>query len=374
MITINRVKSFEESVPLTPGPLVESGHWIYVSKDEVATVKDILLRAYRSELFAYDALGSSTSPYASDLSFGVLDNPTFHNQYSGLGCTDGTAYPIVENQVQYQSTAAIIQAFRPPPVISQTSLPDLTHIFLASNPRVHVLMNLDPQPQLYTLIKPQDLSQAVLKDQTGALHFFSDIWVRHNSYGHLDWTLYRLGNDGSQDLGLFELVPVKPITKVEQTPYTPNDGHSQTLLNTWEYIMDITMDWKILPWRKNYISWLIEIGKCSSPLTENVFYRSNIEQDEVTALAEKWGCKSATGNPQLLPLQHSVLGSIFRGSHRLLSVGLSEVMTHEAIELDSFVKNLGVLSGSLAKVHTMLVPPFRSMDGQANTIIQMCYH
>ncbi|KAF8671429.1 ATP:ADP antiporter [Rhizoctonia solani] len=336
-------------LPLIPSPLVESGHWIYVSKDEVATVKDILLRAYRSELFAYDALESSTSPYASDLSFGVLDNPTFHNQYSGLGCTDGTAYPIVENQVQYQNTVATIQAFRPPLVISQTSLPELTHVFLASNPRVHVLMNLDPQPQLYTLIKPQGLSQAVFKDQTGALHFFSDIWVRHNSYGHLDWTLYRLGNDGSQDSGLFELVPVKPVTKIEQTPYTPNDGHSQTLLNTWEYIMDITMDWKILPWRKNYISWLIEIGKCSSPLTENVFYRSNIEQDEVTALAEKWGCKSATGNPQLLPLQHSVLGSIFRGSHRLLSVGLSEVMTHEAIELDSFVKNLGVLSGSLAK-------------------------
>ncbi|KAF8732434.1 hypothetical protein RHS02_07482, partial [Rhizoctonia solani] len=336
-------------LPLIPSPLVESGHWIYVSKDEVATVKDILLRAYRSELFAYDALESSTSPYASDLSFGVLDNPTFHNQYSGLGCTDGTAYPIVENQVQYQNTVATIQAFRPPLVISQTSLPELTHVFLASNPRVHVLMNLDPQPQLYTLIKPQGLSQAVFKDQTGALHFFSDIWVRHNSYGHLDWTLYRLGNDGSQDSGLFELVPVKPVTKIEQTPYTPNDGHSQTLLNTWEYIMDITMDWKILPWRKNYISWLIEIGKCSSPLTENVFYRSNIEQDEVTALAEKWGCKSATGNPQLLPLQHSVLGRIFRGSHRLLSVGLSGVMTHEAIELDSFVKNLGVLSGSLAK-------------------------
>ncbi|ELU40004.1 protein tyrosine kinase domain-containing protein [Rhizoctonia solani AG-1 IA] len=314
-------------VPLIPSPLVESGHWIYVSKDEVATVKDILLRAYRSELFAYDALESSTSPYASDLSFGVLDNPTFHNQYSGLGCTDGTAYPIVENQVQYQNTVATIQAFRPPLVISQTSLPELTHVFLASNPRVHVLMNLDPQPQLYTLIKPQGLSQAVFKGR-------KDI-VRHNSYGHLDWTLYRLGNDGSQDSGLFELVPVKPVTKIEQTPYTPNDGHSQTLLNTWEYIMDITMDWKILPWRKNYISWLIE--------------RSNIEQDEVTALAEKWGCKSATGNPQLLPLQHSVLGSIFRGSHRLLSVGLSEVMTHEAIELDSFVKNLGVLSGSLAK-------------------------
>ncbi|KAF8751209.1 RasGEF domain [Rhizoctonia solani] len=267
-------------LPLIPSPLVESGHWIYVSKDEVATVKDILLRAYRSELFAYDALESSTSPYASDLSFGVLDNPTFHNQYSGLGCTDGTAYPIVENQVQYQNTVATIQAFRPPLVISQTSLPELTHVFLASNPRVHVLMNLDPQPQLYTLIKPQGLSQAVFKDQTGALHFFSDIWVRHNSYGHLDWTLYRLGNDGSQDSGLFELVPVKPVTKIEQTP------------------------------------WLIEIGKCSSPLTENVFYCTRKYISGVSSTAIR---------------------------------GLSEVMTHEAIELDSFVKNLGVLSGSLAK-------------------------
>ncbi|KAF8698372.1 ATP:ADP antiporter, partial [Rhizoctonia solani] len=353
-------------VSATEQPEVGSGHWVHFFDGPRMTVKDIILQAYKKRLLAYEALRDRFWA-TSMLSFGILDNPTFHNMGDKFGNTDSTPYFMMERN-KFTLPLAQISHSSLDPEASQLVVPltmfsrpysALTHIFLANNPRIHVLVNLDPQPQLYTLVMLESLSQVVFKDQAGALHFFSDIWVNHNSYVYLNWDLYRLRYTYS-----LELVSMKSSFKAAQTSDVASDGHLQTFLNIWKYVTNISMEWQA-SWNMSYVSWLIEINESTSSLIGDGAFNespqlSSIGEDEVIALAEGWGCKSATGYLRPFPIQHEILGNVHWAREQLLSTRTPKASRinkelgtladeRKSIGWDFFVVDISNLSGNFAE-------------------------
>ncbi|CAE6409216.1 unnamed protein product [Rhizoctonia solani] len=213
---------------------------VHRNESGLVSVKEVLLGFYRGAFLSR---------------VGVLDNPTFHYtgpEYQHEWSEGQGSHPgFMRNSTYFSMTTLDIEDEGR----EMSSIPGPIHILVGARPRFHLLMSFELQSQLYTVIKPTQEPDVVLKDMRGALHSCADVLARHNAQGRLGWTLYQLKSNREQGMETLALQQVELPLMERQTTLAMSTGPLQSLSYAWEHIVGIEK-------QQGYseISWLLEIG------------------------------------------------------------------------------------------------------------------
>ncbi|KDN46663.1 hypothetical protein RSAG8_04043, partial [Rhizoctonia solani AG-8 WAC10335] len=288
---------------------------VHRNESGLVSVKEVLLGFYRGAFLSR---------------VGVLDNPTFHYtgpEYQHEWSEGQGSHPgFMRNSTYFSMTTLDIEDEGR----EMSSIPGPIHILVGARPRFHLLMSFELQSQLYTVIKPTQEPDVVLKDMRGALHSCADVLARHNAQGRLGWTLYQLKSNREQGMETLALQQVELPLMERQTTLAMSTGPLQSLSYAFSHIVGIEK-------QQGYseISWLLEIG--TIPMAIKQKYAG---ERGLTALAERWECMPCSGYMDPSPFSHSVLGSIYCGSAMLAEIPPPRLEIQDIFKLNFFVKGL----------------------------------
>ncbi|CAE6414607.1 unnamed protein product [Rhizoctonia solani] len=190
-------------------------------------------------------------------------------------------------------------------------VPPCHHFLVGTNPRVHLIMRLEHNFELYSIIKHPRDQDLIFKDRRGKLHSSNAIWNSHVFPGRLEWTIYRLGMDQTKEPDTLGLVLVEsPLTQISEIQSAPAD-HFQSLFAIWKHIVELEKQSE-----GNLIGWVIEIDELSVDSPEMSYYLESVREQGLVAFSRQLGCELYSIDMILTPLSHSVLGKIYRDEPR----------------------------------------------------------
>ncbi|KAL5633729.1 hypothetical protein ACGC1H_005812 [Rhizoctonia solani] len=183
-----------------------------------------------------------------------------------------------------------------------------SHGLIGTHPRVHISMAFDPNFKLYSVMKHVREQDIIFRDRYGYMCSSSRIWENYNLPSRLHWSLYQLKMNRKEELGTLALVPVEPTLTREQITMERPAEPSQTLLSTWQRIMELEGQSK----NDLCIGWLIEVNEfVGSPAASS--YAELASEGELCPLSEKLECTLYPRYPLLITYSHSVLGNVNHG-------------------------------------------------------------